>query len=807
MDIFGLLVILAIVLVSVALGYVVGGGRIEPHTRSGRTGRPWYLSGFLLLLASWWRILPLLALVLLAGRSEAGVSTNVLIVGGGGVGGTDYGGGAGGDAIVATPSLTSGNSYSVTVGSGGTGAGGSSGGNGGNSVFNGVTAKGGGAGGSYYGVAQTGGPGGGGGNGDGSGSTTGATGTSPGLNGGNGYAGAQGGGGGSDANAGGSATSSVAGAGAAGVQWTIDLNYYGGGGGGGTLSGTRGLGGSGGGGAGGSGNGTAGTANTGGGGGGAAGGGGTSGGAGGSGVVKIAWLTASYGNPGSGDTGTLSTVGSYTVDTFNSSGTFVAPGLAGSPTTTYSPTPIASPTYTPSITPCTTYAPACDSSTIHLWTLNATAVDACGIGSLTASSTPAYVLYPTAPGPGAYWAGPFTTFNFQDNNPFDVPLGIGSIEFSFQATDNSTNQYILSTNGPGVATRWLEFQIYGGALVVQTEGGNNMGSVAISTGVTYYCLANWDGAGGNFWMGTSLAGETQKFSWSTVLPTSAQVTQLMIGASSYSGGAAPFTGYIGNVRLSNSNRSGGTGMPACQYSPTPAWTATATPTPIPYNCGGCLGQYFTTSNLALDNSGNANNLGLINSPAVSTSPCLFVGGAEYQGPFYSGTNYPYAYVGYGQSWISQWSNLTSFAVGGYFEVQAIPGEMCLVSWDVENSEETNGLYINQVGGQGLLEAWTGHNTTSPNITSTTAGTVAVGECLYAGITSDGVNTYVYLIPGGSSSSTPVLTISGAVGTNTTIDDLDWGKSCSSAHWGFDGLVGYENDWTMYTSHRSIAPFD
>jgi len=80
-----------------------------------------------------------------------GVSTaEVFVVGGGGSGGTSYGGGGGGGGIVhhTSYSLTPGNSVTVTVGSGGAGVtNGTAGNNGGDSVFDTLTAKGGGRGG------------------------------------------------------------------------------------------------------------------------------------------------------------------------------------------------------------------------------------------------------------------------------------------------------------------------------------------------------------------------------------------------------------------------------------------------------------------------------------------------------------------------------------------------------------------------------------------------------------------------------------------------------------------------------------
>lgn len=204
-------------------------------------------------------------------------------------------------------SLTTSNTYTVTVGAGGSagaiyanlGASGP-GGPGGNSVLGSITAYGGGGGGTTgyqtasVAIGNAGGSGGGGGND--STTTTGGSGTSgQGNNGGAGLTTAQtgfnSGGGGGAATAGLSATitsgTNLGGAGGVGISSSITgtaVTYAGGGGG--TGNNNPGAGGAGGGGAGSSATATAGTANTGGGGGGSR---DAAGGAGGSGVVIIAY--------------------------------------------------------------------------------------------------------------------------------------------------------------------------------------------------------------------------------------------------------------------------------------------------------------------------------------------------------------------------------------------------------------------------------------------------------------------------------------------------------------------------------------
>ena len=266
----------------------------------------------------------------------------VLIVAGGGGGGVGSNGGGGGGAggvkyIANSGSLIA--SYSVTVGAGGSGSTGrGSGTNGSNSAFGLTSATGGGRGGGHPNGGGSVSPNSGGSGGGGSYSTAGGAGTS-----GQGFAGGAGatsagqptpndsGGGGGGAGAigyNGMGSSGGGGAGGAGASYDISgkPTIYAGGGAGATNDmNVRALGGSGGGGDGGTPatiNGDNGLANTGSGGGGGNGSGGNSG-AGGSGVVIIRYL----GNP-KATGGTITQVGSYTIHTFTSNGTFADAELA-----------------------------------------------------------------------------------------------------------------------------------------------------------------------------------------------------------------------------------------------------------------------------------------------------------------------------------------------------------------------------------------------------------------------------------------------------------------------------------------------
>jgi len=237
-------------------------------------------------------------------------AVDVLVVAGGGGGGSapgfEVGGGGGAGGYIYTPghSVTPGGTATVTVGSGGTGTTGTGsepdkwpGGKGGNSVFNTITATGGGVGGGQY---WQGGPGGSGGGEAGNANDGIGTGTAgQGNNGGqatNSAATSKGGGGGGASAVGQDASGPKGGDGGAGTSNSISgssVTYAGGGGGARAIdgSGSPGAGGSGGGGAGGGGpnsSGSAGTTNRGGGGGGCGGGPGSAyGGNGGPGVVII----------------------------------------------------------------------------------------------------------------------------------------------------------------------------------------------------------------------------------------------------------------------------------------------------------------------------------------------------------------------------------------------------------------------------------------------------------------------------------------------------------------------------------------
>ena len=250
----------------------------------------------------------------------SGVMASILVVSGGGGGGAGLwtvsagGGGGAGGVINQTAYLTIGTQYEITVG-----AGGAAGSNGSNSyIAPGYYSIGGG----FGGTGST-GSGGTGGSGGGSQTSTGGS-NIPGLGktGGIKFSFYGGGGGG----AGATPTAAGPNPGGIGIQSSITgtATYYAGGGG----SGGSGVGGSGGGGNGGGTNqaGFAGTANTGGGGGGGDASNNNSnppGGAGGSGVVIISVPTSQYTGTYTGSP-VVTTSGSNTILTFNSSGSYTA---------------------------------------------------------------------------------------------------------------------------------------------------------------------------------------------------------------------------------------------------------------------------------------------------------------------------------------------------------------------------------------------------------------------------------------------------------------------------------------------------
>lgn len=277
------------------------------------------------------------ALPMAAGNAPATVE--YLVVGGGGGGGFDgAGGGGGGQVKTGTVSLSSG-TYAVTIGNGGANATsvGSQAGDGGTTTLSfptAITSIGGGGGGSKQANGRPGANGGGAGhhaNTVRAGGTSTVGGFSGGNNGSNNASAGFGGGGGGGAAAAGNP--GAAGNGGNGIANSISGTsvYYGGGGGGGSYNGSgTGLAGLGGAGRGGLGTvtmATAGTANTGGGGGGAGEAVNNPGKPGGSGVVIV-----KYAGPQNGSGGVITSVGGYTIHTFNSNGSFVYNGGSTSAT-------------------------------------------------------------------------------------------------------------------------------------------------------------------------------------------------------------------------------------------------------------------------------------------------------------------------------------------------------------------------------------------------------------------------------------------------------------------------------------------
>jgi hypothetical protein len=269
-------------------------------------------------------------------------SVDFLVVAGGGGGGAYNGGGGGaggfrtsagtsggGGSAESQISVTSGTSYTVTIGAGGAGQVSSTQSvAGSNSSFSSITSIGGGKGGGYTGSFYSASSGGSGGGAAYAASSAGSGTANQGYAGGNGDGNNAAGGGGAGA-VGSNATASSGGNGGNGVASSISgssVTYAGGGGGGAYPAGgasSAGTGGSGGGGNGGyNAAGSAGTANRGGGGGGAqdtANPPNNPGGAGGSGIVIIRYLGAQRGTGG-----TVTSSGGYTIHTFTSSGTYTA---------------------------------------------------------------------------------------------------------------------------------------------------------------------------------------------------------------------------------------------------------------------------------------------------------------------------------------------------------------------------------------------------------------------------------------------------------------------------------------------------
>ena len=261
--------------------------------------------------------------------SNTSGAVDYLVVGGGGGGGFDGAGGGGGGQVKTGSTPLSSGTFAVTIGNGGANGTsyGTQGANGGTTTLSlptPIVSIGGGGAGSKGANGATGANGGGGGHSN----YAGAAGAVGGFAGGN--ANGDGGGGGGGAGTAG-ASGSAGRNGGDGVLSSISgsATYYGGGGGGGSYSGSgSGLGGLGGGGRGGLGNSplaTAGAANTGGGGGGAGEAQSNPGKYGGSGVVIVKYAGAQNGTGG-----VITSVGGYTIHTFNANGSFVFNGAASS---------------------------------------------------------------------------------------------------------------------------------------------------------------------------------------------------------------------------------------------------------------------------------------------------------------------------------------------------------------------------------------------------------------------------------------------------------------------------------------------
>lgn len=264
-------------------------------------------------------------------------SVEALVVGGGGGGGGNTGGGGGAGGFLSGAVTVTVSAHGVTIGAGGIGVSNNHGTRGATSTFATLSAVGGGGGRGNENPGESGGSGGGAGahnttNSGGSG-TAGQGNNGGASNGSSGYTGGGGGGGASAVGANGTRSSGnlVGGNGGAGTASSISgssVTYAGGGGGGELGSGSAGTGGAGGGGAGGGNNATA---NTGGGGGGQSENSATKGGDGGSGIVIISYPTGSLTATG----GSVTTSGTSTIHTFNSSGTFTVSSI-GSVTATSS---------------------------------------------------------------------------------------------------------------------------------------------------------------------------------------------------------------------------------------------------------------------------------------------------------------------------------------------------------------------------------------------------------------------------------------------------------------------------------------
>jgi hypothetical protein len=412
----------------------------------------------------------LVIILLLRAKGQCQITVNYLIVAGGGGGGYRHGGGGGAGGVLYSSATLNSGTYSVTVGLGGAGSTVQAGGgaNGGASIFNGVTATGGGGGGDNTYAGKSGGSGGGGSNGTTGGSGTSGQGNKGGdQNNGNGCCFGFGAGGGGAAAAGANTTGSAGSNGGDGSVYSITgvSKYYGGGGGGGNENNaTPYTGGLGGGGLGGvnvspytGGNGTA---NTGGGGG----GGGAkqsasgSGGAGGSGIVIIRYasptplatggtITSYTGNGTNGTNGVVYQVHSFT--TTGSTNFVLQIAISAHPSSSEQNVCLNGTATQLSVT-------ASGNSPTYQWYSNTTPSNSGGT-LISGATTNTYTPPTTQEGRTYYYCYVTTTNNGSSFSTVSGAINIGSIAGSISGATtvtSSTNSTTLTTSGHAGSVQW-----------------------------------------------------------------------------------------------------------------------------------------------------------------------------------------------------------------------------------------------------------------------------------------------------------------------------------------------------------------
>lgn len=215
----------------------------------------------------------------------------------------------------------------------------------------------------------------------------------------------------------------------------------------------------------------------------------------------------------------------------------------------------------------------CDTDTMYYWTLDNTNAAACGATALTVQGTVPYATgtSPSPPSPNTYWAGPFSTSNYYNGPYTDFPLTTGNVCVALSSAGGFECPWIIYKD----ASNRINGLTFGGNLYLQyTDSGGverNL-TYAISNNTLYYVIYNWSASSVSLWVGTTTANITKRAENTTNVRGTYTPVALLVGRQT---GGIPWTGYLGQFRISSGNRTTWPEDPTA----TPTWTRTVTPTP------------------------------------------------------------------------------------------------------------------------------------------------------------------------------------------------------------------------------------